>query len=264
MNKCWLLFIALAIGGCAYVTPTPDTIKLVAVEILEKGVSADAGAAIRNIGSSGQSDNPYAPPSPWDTPNTVGLIFSFPIEQPKPLPDNPLLQSPHGSSYEAEMEKHLTANLDTQLLATPRRHSIRPFLSDRSIASLRALAIEIVKSESIFWPDAAAAALLIEHIRIDEPRTLESRYATLYWASGRCAIALDLLDNSADAGAETGREGICSATLGVYADHPSNPTPEKELSITAQSRTLRLYRADTGASIGTVISGPTILAKARQ
>ena len=252
-NLLWgLPVVSLLLAGCSSVTPTHDTVKIVAAEIVGE-LSPGVGESLKNFGT---GPNPYASPSPWNSPNTVGVTVQIPLEPGKPPAEPPL-------SDQLDKSKLAVNFMDNEMRPKTPMPDLRPdpLLFGGGVDGLRKLAVEIVQAERLFWPDAESERELVEQISTGNP---DSRAGFVRWKAGHCSIKLAITGMPEKADADSGRENVSAATLAVCRPAAGGAqTLEKELVITPDSRAIRLHRADsttTRPPIGAVIPGRTILA----
>ena len=262
MKTTWIIPALIVLAGCGSVSPTGETLRSVAVEAAQRGFAAGPTGLLEF--KSDAPVNPSVSPSGQDV--TLALMVRVPMERPAAKPD-PM----NGRRKDlGAAEKSAEAARIRQIVP-----EYKPVIPDLKIEPVRAmvkarkhelrrLATEIVRAEPFFWPDAAAADSLVQHIMIDEPQFIESPYGLLQWANGRCSVTLHLVsqDIAGEFVLAEGREGVLAATLTVY--RRKLDLPECELTLLADKAIMRDYVADGGGlrTLGTVVyPGPTVLAR---
>ena len=257
----WLLLPVLAAAGCGHVAPTKETVKRAAVEIVERGLSIDTG--LRGI-SSDQPVDPSVSPSGRDL--QLGLVLQVPLTAP--VPRDPLPE--HKKELKRIQQKIEAARIGEIVPkykpAAPKLQldPIRRIVNARK-HELRELAVEVVRSEPLFWLEDGAADALAVQIQITEPEILTEPGGAVRWSAGRYAITVDLVGESiaaADPSLDP-RYGVMGATL-TASD--SAGRPERELTILVDRAVMRNYVRD-GHSLrplpAIVFHGPTVLARTR-
>ena len=257
--------VILAAGGCAVVSPNEDTVKVVAVEIVQRGLSIDTTplkdlSARTSSGPSARSVDPIP---------TFGVVVHVPFEIPTQKQEIPEVQRKDVEAVRRQFELHGARMIIPEygadsfsLYPDPLRSMVRS-----NEGKLRDLAVELVRAEGLFWPNKALQQSLVEHIRIDEPQFVPTRYGALAWSSGRCSITLDLLGDaySRDCIVDEGKHGVRTATLSIC--RRGSRLPERDMTIFVDKRVIRDYLAE-GASFRmlstSVLPGTTALAKARE
>ena len=257
----WLLLPVLIAAGCGPVTPTKETVTNVAVEIVERGLSVDTG--LRGIGSD-QPVDPSVSPSGHDM--RLGLVLNVPLTAPPPRDPLPERQKKL-EEIRRKYEDARIGEIVPKYKPPPPNLQLDPLrrIVQARKHKLRALAVEVVRSEPLFWLEEGAAEDLIVQVQIIEPEILTEPGGAVRWSAGRHAITLDLVGESiaAEEPSPDSRYGVLGATL-TASDRFGKP--ERELLILVNKSVVQdhVRDGDTLRPLPTLVfHGPTVLARTR-
>jgi len=258
----WLTPI-LALAGCGPVTPTSETVTNVAVELVERGLSVETG--LRDL-SSDQPVDPAVNPSGQDL--KLGVVVKVPLTGAPPR-DPPPERQRMLEAARKKLEETGIARLIPKYRPPPppmlQLDPLRRMVRARK-HRLRTLAVEVVRSEPLFWLEDGAGDGLIVQIQLTEPEILTEPGGALRWSAGRHAITLDLVGESiaAEEPSPDSRYGVLGATL-TASDRFGKP--ERELLILVNRLVVQDHVRD-GDSLRPlptlVFHGPTVLAGTRR